>query len=769
MMYAAHHLYLSHSFAPAAVRKVRDESVREGTDFVPKFAVRCDRCLAEYDDFAQECEMPGCVGRMLPPDPMQLVGIKALFDCPDPDDPGLTMRRILERTTEYQQELSNWFWRLRFDEHGLPAAIDVLPTEFMERYRGPPKAFCPRCYKSSESDDASQLRPKEYIGRACSACGGKYEAIAATKYNVSGFPIARYSGRELLDGKVNVYGDGVNGYPKVLLVQYSIRTLAWMEIYQSDAYGLQEYPETIVVAKGVSQTAIDQMLEAVRKKKTERRSKKTHLIIGLTSPDAEMQQPIRMMPTLVEMDAAEFKVKAREEIAANWGVSPTSMGIPVPGKLGNEAELIEVSINTCESSQSEIEEAVNARLLPLFGVTDWRWEMRSPRKDNLAEKLGVKLQAMRLFKELQSAGFSPKLSGDGMEVEPGEFIGKPEPAFPKPAFLQPDGGTDVVKASRNLPPGEAPPGLTALEDDFVQEAQRIYLKHFGPAIRDIPPGTSAADISARLDAAARAAEEELARISVRFVGDVAALSFEDEGAAFNQVDRNALELIGSNPDGFFTAIRTFPRDVAMAMRERVFEAYARPEGLDLRAMTASLREVAAGENFPVHFLVVRRYRAGITKRAEVFGWVKTKCTRVPPAAHQLAFERRQVSLGAVFDHLELVLLSERGNRRQVVRLAVEVDRQNRFGFFVNQRLNPADVKGERISLNVGKAWHRAGTHNRRHAGVVGVALGNHLVAGSDAAGLECQVERIRAVTHRHAVLRTNGRGPLLLERRHFLG
>ena len=128
-----------------------------------------------------------------------------------------------------------------------------------------------------------------------------------------------------------------------------------------------------------------------------------------------------------------------------------------------------------------------------------------------------------------------------------------------------------------------------------------------------------------------------------------------------------------------------------------------------------------------------------------------------------------MSLGAVFDHLELVLLSERGNRRQVVRLAVEVDRQNRFGFFVNQRLNPADVKGERIGLNVGKAWHRAGTHNRRHAGVVGVALGNHLVAGSDAAGLECQVERIRAVTHRHAVLRTNGRGPLLLERRHFLG
>lgn len=634
VMRASWDLYMMSWLPQAAVGKIATEATKEDWQLIPRFSKRCRICDTRYDDPVQSCETVDCPGDLADPDPRQAAKAKTLFERPHPK---FSLKTMIRRMIVYQQTLSNWYLHLKFNQ-GMLVGLEVLPSEWIERYVGTPRAFCPACYEPDETTSGDR------VGEPCDKCPkSSYASVAYTRYNVEGKPVARYYEAEIAHGMINIQGDGWMGYPKILPIQHAIRTLSWMEMYQADAYSYAELPNTIVTFPGISQERLNEIFEQIRTKKAMRPSKQTHLVVAL---DNEGKEPAvsHLMPTLADLEAAEMKKMLREDIAVAWGVALQHLGLSVPGKLGKETEVLETSQNTVEAAQEEIEQEFNLRILPLLGVVDWAFELKSPKKDDLQRKADIRAQNAQTALSLKQAGWDVDLPQDGTDLKIGQFVGPPSP----PSMAVPMTRMAKQLDPRNLPPGSAPPGISSAEGEFAEETQEVFARELRREMADLPQGASREEVMARIDRAMTRSEGRLAILAEQFVNELAEDVMGSEGVAFKQADRNAIIALMTGPDRFFSAIKTVPADAAARMREIVTETYREGKPIDLKPMAKELETAASLEMWKLERIArsetTRISNAGrelawreiADPNERIYRWVTAKDVRVDDLCREVA-------------------------------------------------------------------------------------------------------------------------------------
>jgi len=602
-----------------AIDKVALESTRVKGGFKPNFARKCNTCGSESEESIDKCASCGSTD-LREPDPSQLIFIRQVFERPDPDG-SLSMRAMFYRWARYLWGVSNWYMHLRFPvcpsareevahDHGVcmkPVAFDVLPSEFTLPYRSAPLAFCPTCYKPDRT------KPGDFYGRVCEDCQrDRYRLVAFTRWNWQGRPVARYHRDEVIHGPINVSGDGVTGVPRIISIGNAVRAMFYSELWDADSYSKNSIPDSMLVVPGVSTPQVQLAFRAASQDKSLDKSKRSLWAIGMPGQQAKEPKILHLIPDNQSMQREQMNRLHRGNIAAWAGVSEQTLGFTTPGKLGRETELLEVSENTVQAVQTALVEPINARLLPLYGVSDWHYELGSPKKDDLLRKADIQNKVLTNAQLVESLGREAEISEDGLTLH----IGPPrlapalappaqQPAAPAPPQLPPGSQLPALPAMagqrqdpRNLPAGVPVAGIAGLEEDFVAASRAALDSEFSEAIRilnGLGARATREDVEEQVDAATQRLAPRLGALAQEFVTNMAELALTDAGGTFNRPDRNALAALAARPAAFFSAIRTFPPALAVRMRETVRALYEAGVPQDLKVVVATLRTAAGGE------------------------------------------------------------------------------------------------------------------------------------------------------------------------------
>ena len=97
--------------------------------------------------------------------------------------------------------------------------------------------------------------------------------------------------------------------------------------------------------------------------------------------------------------------------------------------------------------------------------------------------------------------------------------------------------------------------------------------------------------------------------------------------------------------------------------------------------------------------------------------------------------------GGVLDDFEAVAVGERAQGFDIGRVTVQIDRQDGAGLASDEVFDLVDIDGVVIGRDVAQNGKRAALADGAGGGDIGIADGDDLVAGSDAAGAQRQQER----------------------------
>src|SRR5687768_17341816 len=94
---------------------------------------------------------------------------------------------------------------------------------------------------------------------------------------------------------------------------------------------------------------------------------------------------------------------------------------------------------------------------------------------------------------------------------------------------------------------------------------------------------------------------------------------------------------------------------------------------------ADLAMVAKDPDSFREFTVVRRYGAGLAKRAEVFSRIKAEAAGITERPRPPPFIFSAMGLGGIFDHKQTAFPGDLEDRIHVCRLPKKMNRNNRLG------------------------------------------------------------------------------------------
>src|SRR6266852_3712861 len=162
-------------------------------------------------------------------------------------------------------------------------------------------------------------------------------------------------------------------------------------------------------------------------------------------------------------------------------------------------------------------------------------------------------------------------------------------------------------------------------------------------------------------------------------------------------------------------------------------------------------------------LVARYHHPALAVRAKVLARVVAEAGEVAEAADGPAIVLRAVCLSGVLNDEQFVSLRHREQRVHVGRLAVEVDRKDRFGARGDRRLDPRRVYGEGGWINVDEDGSGTRVPDRGDGGHEGVRDGDDFVARSDAGCQHRKMQRAGATVEGNAMHGAAVSGELALE------
>jgi hypothetical protein len=443
-------------------RALRQEVLGPRWKNVPRFVFKCTGCGREYQSSVETCEYCESNSKRLkksvavdapigstetagfyelePPDEAQRIRADGLISAPNPDYDSL---HLLSSALFYSFAQDDWYWSISYAREVRGDSVSIVPKEvYVEDARfvrpvadksgrlGGEEFFCPRCYDYNrdapkEKFPIAAIRSFGFTPPECPLC---HSTMLQTFYvlEVMGRIMCRWGRDEIIHGTQDRMFPELFGNPKNLAVIKLLDTIS-----AADDYNLAVYSEgkvgSLITFPGMPQPDIDQMLSeaqtSINRKVVEDRqtgrlqaSKKIRTVfLGVKEP------PVRLpiLEDLQAMQSLEFYKLYVEKVCALHGVTPVFVSIIESGKAGNNPRMqIDVQNRTTREHQSVIEDVINNRLYPLFGITDWEFAFNEiEQRDELREQQIALTQAEVAQKWVQM-GAKVTLDEEGeLEIE----------------------------------------------------------------------------------------------------------------------------------------------------------------------------------------------------------------------------------------------------------------------------------------------------------------------------------------------------------------
>ncbi len=420
----------------AAVDRVVEECTKGGWDFEGLFQAKCLQCGADYDVEPEMCEGEGCFSEdFRPPDERQLDGegfpdhgIRGLLERPNWEEATghvfRTTKDLLKDAIYYSNVIGGWHWEVIQNRMGRPIQLWSVLSEYIRRVEDPSLTigewFCSRhreeldeteknikeaFYLPQDEDEEQPLCPTHHI---------PLQHTAWVQIDESDNIVSVWSAQELLADQPRARGLRIYARSKVLRVWAMGQIHRWQERYDLAALSGQRAPDQVNFIIGRTQKEVNDMMEDWMAFLDEHEAYTGSVWFGLGKATVEGEtldvKSIQQMGEFIKRDFIAWRAAEKEDIAMNLGVSFVFMGGQTAGQLGKPEELIQVSYDTIEENQSQVEEFMNGKLVPLFPeVTEWKWVMKPPAPEDEEKKARLAITLANAVRLLREAGANAKL------------------------------------------------------------------------------------------------------------------------------------------------------------------------------------------------------------------------------------------------------------------------------------------------------------------------------------------------------------------------
>lgn len=447
------------------------ETLKEGWDFDPKFKYKCiaDGCGTEYQE-EQDDEKCECGGELRKPNPAQ----KKFFEnfaerCNDADQSFLEVLQELEDDVNTADDM--YLVAIKDYMIGPEGQVYGRPKEFM---RGDP------CRFRIVGDEAGRRGGRfwtcvNHRNQAAEKPGNCEEIINGV---MCGLPLQDVHYVETEAGGKNaikyyIEGEVIHaskyepsrlyGVSPVFTCWIITRTLQLMDRHAENLYEKGRLKGIL----GVSTENVDYLRKWWSETQDKLRQDPHYMpVVAVESGERGKGKIefVKLMDSLSEMQASEYKKELRINIAAIFGIMPIFQAdVSTSGGLNNEGLQITVSDRTVDFGQAVYHNKVFPPVLDMLFVTDWKLKLKPSREhDEMAEleRMKLKIDSALLMLDM---GFDVKFEEDKFlfsgEAEKKEIpqLGEQDPPPQEP---------------KQLPPGKPPKP----EDENEDEKERVTKK-----------------------------------------------------------------------------------------------------------------------------------------------------------------------------------------------------------------------------------------------------------------------------------------------------
>lgn len=414
----------------APIHHITSEVFRKGITWKQKFAVKCQKCKAEYEELYQEC--PECrTGEFLTkPDEHQKK----------------RLNEFLDDSNIYDQSLEEILREFHFDLNVVDDAFIYIAKEYIGEGRkvrsrvteirrihpaliefdldakGLPKNSHFFCYIHRE------LEASREPGK-CSKCARNLVPAMYVYWNRG--PMDRMY---LMDSEIihlsKFSPSATYGWSPVMTIFERALTLIGMDKNLYRYFFDRTMPASMVMV-------FTDDPENLRRERANLAAqvKLNPNYVPLVAVSAKQNRGrvdmIRLFHTMQEMDYLPIRNEIRERIGAMWGVTPAWQGAPEAfGGLSTQTTQLMVMSRVIEGDQRLFHHKVFPHILDAFGVTDWVLELPQPEEKAEATKMALMQQRISAASALFQMGFDIKPKASSAGISDIDFIVSGEPKKP---------------------------------------------------------------------------------------------------------------------------------------------------------------------------------------------------------------------------------------------------------------------------------------------------------------------------------------------------
>jgi len=596
----------------AVADKIVSQVTKAPGGFEPIYAVKCQACDTEHDE-APEDDACQCGSRLLSkPSPLEYKRLNAILRRPNTDAKTGNVRKtwkdLVRDTAYYLMYIDEWYWEVLHDGEDV-VGFDVLSAEYIRQVVPGERYHCPACL-------SKQRLVFKGAGERCD-CGAQVVETVYVQINDTDKVVMAWAKGEILHGNTKALGTSMYGEPSLQSVFREAQTIGWTSAYLWSAYSMNKRPGKLISFPGMTQGSINIMMEELLTFKAAHPEIRRDAWLGVQAPPAVVD----LMGDNTDLSMLQLRKDLAEEVALRFGVSMQFLGRPTPGKLGDETENMDGSFDTVREIQGQIEEFINTQILPLFPeITAWEYRLGSPRPADEQKAAQFRATQAGTFAQLKNAGVEATMDMDfdinitGMAAPnagatPGAYAQAPQP-YP----LSPTQAS-VEKALTPRWNPELVSGLATLEKAFMGRLAAAL----ETVARKVNKGADPVMLASEF-------EDWMVKATTDYALETYQLSFESESsdmvkAAFEQPDRNALDALLTSGEGMLTNIRTQSKGTVSALFDELKRMYGEPGGMDVKAVTDRLVEVAQTKRSDIE-RIVRSETTRITNEGRARHWEK---------------------------------------------------------------------------------------------------------------------------------------------------
>ena len=459
--YRLQRIYEKHWTTRACVDKLVRETTRNvevESAWKPKYEAMCDACHTDYQHEVPEEKCPECGGELKPPDPGELARAKEWLSACNPQ---FTAEDILKRYTKDLLLFDDAYLSLTRGTHNTfgielwPEDARAMRIQADERgRRGVGKTYCQACEVKKPVGAETNTYPAS-PGSPCPRCGGTLVAMAYAQV-VGGVIHAAWTDSEITHTNLWAVGSRLHGTPKLWAVVTQIEASQLIDMFQRDSFDKAKSPKNIFAWFGLAEESLRRQLAMIESQRKNNPLSDQHIILppkqSITAGGQVGVEVIRAMSDPLIAGSLAYSEWYTKIVCYTFGVSPASLGVETPGKLGGTQagqEQRDVTPETINEIKVQVGESFDSMLKRMFPeIVSWSFNLETAHEDEEKNLWDIKKLQMETSKLAVDAGFTVNIGEDGEPTISGEGSRQVPPQNP---FGTQSTGTDAGVENEESP------------------------------------------------------------------------------------------------------------------------------------------------------------------------------------------------------------------------------------------------------------------------------------------------------------------------------